>query len=236
MKKSMKLFYVLLLLTCSYISNAQRTIDIETILGTPADNSTLHVGTDHFDLLFYVVNKGPDAIVPTDTLAFTFQGAHTTFVQAGYSKKAGDTIIVAMSGLIFYTAPAQDVFCVLAGLFNNHTSIDPDSTNDQDCHTVYYKDATGISNNSIVSDTRKIKIYPNPASSKVDIEYWSNKAAETILSIVDVTGKSVLLRNYGVLTKGSNNMQLDISNLNPGIYFIQLEAEGERINSKFVKQ
>ena len=69
---------------------------------------------------------------------------------------------------------------------------------------------TGIPENDF---SNQLYIYPNPASSTLNIQTQSNQA-----TLIDLTGKTLLI------TKLKNGeAQLDVSSLNNGIYFLQTD-------------
>jgi hypothetical protein len=76
--------------------------------------------------------------------------------------------------------------------------------------------------------------FPNPFSSSTSISYIL--ANESSVSIVarDITGRIVLDQNEGMKTAGKHTLNLDASNLEPGIYFYTLIAgnykETKRMN------
>lgn len=74
------------------------------------------------------------------------------------------------------------------------------------------------------NDSELIKIFPNPANEVLNIRQFSNE--KMTIRIVDIIGQTILTQ-----TLTSNQNQLSISNLNDGIYFIELIKDG-----KIVKQ
>jgi len=71
-----------------------------------------------------------------------------------------------------------------------------------------------------------LSIFPNPTSSFLTIR--SNKLISPI-SIYDITGKLVLQNK-----RNSNEIILDISNLNSGLYFIKSNSQNSSIRKKFI--
>ena len=69
-------------------------------------------------------------------------------------------------------------------------------------------------------------IFPNPTSSFITIQ--SNNLISPI-SIYDITGKLVLQNNGN-----SNEIILDISNLNSGLYFIKSSSQNSSIRKRFI--
>ena len=92
------------------------------------------------------------------------------------------------------------------------------STNSQMVNVVI----TSIDKKAILN---KIKIYPNPANSfieiKTDLDYNS-------ISIMDVTGKAI--------KQLDSQTKIDISDLTSGIYFIKITGKENTVIRKFVKE
>lgn len=90
----------------------------------------------------------------------------------------------------------------------------------------------GTSKNVIVKNSHKL--FPNPASKNANLEYAISDVTPVNLQIVDIAGKIVNVQNLGVRTAGTYTQNLDLSGLNPGIYFYTLSTNGETRNGKFV--
>ena len=84
-------------------------------------------------------------------------------------------------------------------------------------------DATLGLNENVVLDFR---IYPNPASDFITIE--SNNLNVDAIAIYDVLGKQVLVQ------KELTSNQLDVSGLKNGIYFLNINANGNGITKKII--
>lgn len=76
---------------------------------------------------------------------------------------------------------------------------------------------TGI---NVVQDelSSKIKIHPNPAKNTLKVNLPVQEKVS--LKIVDTAGKTM---NF--LVKNEKNFELDIQNLNNGIYFLKIEGQ-----------
>lgn len=120
----------------------------------------------------------------------------------------------------------KDFQCVSTGL--DKTSGGPYS------HSISNLDETSIpiaiaklwseSDNGII-------IYPNPASSRINIEFTNEVADSYILKIYNLTGQ-VILNKDNIKT---NKLSVDIKNLNSGYYTIELK--GKKIfRGKFLKR
>jgi hypothetical protein len=66
-------------------------------------------------------------------------------------------------------------------------------------------------------------IRPNPASGKVFIDYLSTGTAEIDIRVYDVSGKTVLNRS---IRQSATSIELDISGLEEGFYFLTLTDTG----------
>ncbi|MCF8429794.1 MAG: T9SS type A sorting domain-containing protein [Bacteroidia bacterium] len=76
-----------------------------------------------------------------------------------------------------------------------------------------------------VNSTPQFNIYPNPAQNNFSIEFKSN--TEGTVRIFDISGKIVLNT-----TINSINQTIDCSNLNNGLYIVQIEANGTLTSQK----
>jgi len=96
--------------------------------------------------------------------------------------------------------------------------------------TMLKNPALGIDDNEIVKASALVKVYPNPAS---DLLHISSESELSSVTVYDVVGKVVkqisLYRSF--------TSDLDISNLNNGVYILQAETvSGEYSSSKFIKK
>ncbi|MEO8853636.1 MAG: T9SS type A sorting domain-containing protein, partial [Ginsengibacter sp.] len=80
-------------------------------------------------------------------------------------------------------------------------------------------------------------IYPNPAKNSLNLIITSPENKQINLVITDITGQTLSRKNYSV-SAGGNNLDLDISNLPSGSYFIKaMCSDGcQTATSKFVKE
>ena len=85
---------------------------------------------------------------------------------------------------------------------------------------------TSTSVNDII-DENKITVYPNPCSSKLKIE--SSKYEIKTLKIYDMLGQVIYNE---VLSVNQKSQSIDVSKLNPGIYFIEANFGGKKVCKK----
>lgn len=80
--------------------------------------------------------------------------------------------------------------------------------------------------------SNSLRVYPNPATEIIQVEIPEG-TSNRVISILDVTGTIIL--KFDV----ENNIEitLDISTLAPGLYFVDLEENQQRVSSaRFIKQ
>jgi hypothetical protein len=76
-----------------------------------------------------------------------------------------------------------------------------------------------------------IHIAPNPASEKITIDLPATDNA--VISITDIAGSQKWLSEYH---QGGQQLDVDISDLAPGIYFVQVRSDNKVVTGKFVKE
>jgi len=80
------------------------------------------------------------------------------------------------------------------------------------------------------------KLYPNPATSTVNLQFIDDKTGKLSIGIYDVNGKLVmneeLSKDQSLMTK-----QIGVSKLTPGMYYLEIRhADGTKMVRPFVKQ
>lgn len=78
-------------------------------------------------------------------------------------------------------------------------------------------------------------IYPNPALSHATLNINATQAAEATLQVIDITGKTVMMRNQN-LNAGMNQVNLDVQNLSTGIYSVNVRMGKEMFTQKLIKK
>ena len=75
--------------------------------------------------------------------------------------------------------------------------------------------------NKASNSANGISIYPNPATNSLNIDLNSISASQGVISIVDAQGKQVGGSGINII-QGVNHFEMDISTLQPGIYFVKV--------------
>lgn len=87
-------------------------------------------------------------------------------------------------------------------------------------------DACGV---ALTELERKVQLYPNPARDRVEI-----KSSMSISSwqIVDAKGNKHGISDENIISQ--NTISIDVSNLNTGVYFVEIEIEGQKITKQLL--
>lgn len=75
-----------------------------------------------------------------------------------------------------------------------------------------------------MADLRGITVYPNPAAELVVLNYTADQSGDAQLDIVDVQGRIVYSATVA-MTAGQNRWEVGVSELNPGLYFVQFDGQ-----------
>ncbi len=87
----------------------------------------------------------------------------------------------------------------------------------------------------IQTDNFSLSISPNPAYDFIEINLNAKERFSAVLRLISIDGKVVDSRSLKV-SSGVNNWQRNISNLNPGMYFLELSDNKKRYTVAFIKQ
>jgi hypothetical protein len=66
-------------------------------------------------------------------------------------------------------------------------------------------------------------LFPNPASSRVMVDFSMDASGESAIELLDLTGRTVLVRNVAV-AEGANRVELGLEGLEPGVYFVRVDG------------
>jgi len=97
---------------------------------------------------------------------------------------------------------------------------------------IIVKDCHLVDINNIVS-VPAINIFPNPASSILNIEWTSLQAGNADIIVTNVTGQ-VVAKNELINNNGSGSMQLNISDLKEGVYLLSITSGSDHFTDKLV--
>ncbi len=98
-------------------------------------------------------------------------------------------------------------------------------TNSNGCNSVsspYNVTNTGIE--ELTADGTGVKVFPNPASNKVRVDFTAQKKGKGELTLLDINGKSVFRQSLSFYD-GDNKIYFDASEFSNGIYFLTVHSE-----------
>ena len=80
----------------------------------------------------------------------------------------------------------------------------------------------------------QVMVYPNPSNGQINLGLHLNNTDVFTFFLSDLNGKTILHKELGVLDRGENQFELNLSNLKPGIYFYQLIGSHSQAKGKFI--
>jgi hypothetical protein len=89
-----------------------------------------------------------------------------------------------------------------------------------------------LATQEISNNAPNLNIYPNPCSNILNIDF-ENESGLSSIQILDITGR-VLFTDHFKLT--IDHFSIDVSALNPGMYFIRLKSHAGTEVKKFIKE
>ena len=107
---------------------------------------------------------------------------------------------------------------------NNDVSFEGKDFTDKDINEISY-DIVGIDEN--MSSVSAFKLYPNPADNVVNVSFLLNDKKDVTVEIINMQGKVVKKLDKGLLSSGEVNVNINIEDLNSGVYLLKVDAGGE---------
>lgn len=96
----------------------------------------------------------------------------------------------------------------------------------------YNYDVTGI---EAIADEQVVSIYPNPATTIINISYNDRKASFLQIKLINIAGQLIYQENIDSFT-GNYSKALDIKNEAEGVYFLQIITNTNSINKMVIKK
>jgi len=90
----------------------------------------------------------------------------------------------------------------------------------------------GIVSTYNLADITELNIYPNPVTDILQVDITLEKAQDLDVSVYNVMGQEMWTSR--IQADQRHNMPISVSNLNQGIYFLQLSSEAGQITERFV--
>jgi precorrin-6x reductase len=88
------------------------------------------------------------------------------------------------------------------------------------------------------SSLEEFTLYPNPTNSIATLLFnrKSNTSEKAILQIMDLTGRVVSPEQNILLTAGVQQVPMDCSGLQPGVYLVRLISGTQQITVRLIRQ
>ena len=88
-------------------------------------------------------------------------------------------------------------------------------------------------NHDAINPMTTTRVYPNPATDVLNIEVNASQASDMNISVYNIMGQKVMNQNVNITT-GLNTRSINTSDLNSGIYFVTVKANGFENTMKFI--
>ena len=94
-------------------------------------------------------------------------------------------------------------------------------------------EAWGVEENEVVNPMTAVRVYPNPATDVLNIEVNASQSSEMNISVYNLMGQKVMEQNTSI-NVGINRPTINTAELNAGIYFVTVKANGFDQTMKFI--
>lgn len=185
-------------------------------------------------------NLGPTAITTSDTVLFQFSGLASAYRLNARAIAVNDTAKITFPG-ISYTGGVNGTrsFCVVAYVFRNgvRTDVGADTANNRACVDLNVRGGVGIGSDTKLEVGAKVKlnIFPNPANTSISLGYKVATNGNATARVLDITGREVMNQDFGMQTVGASDLNMNIADLAPGMYMVELVQDNVRAVGRFIR-
>lgn len=88
-----------------------------------------------------------------------------------------------------------------------------------------YSTSADLEEEEAPSETFELSIFPNPASTRLNIEFQTSQADNIELGLYDSLGKLVKTLPARTRAPGAHVESIDVADLSAGVYFVRLQSE-----------
>lgn len=120
----------------------------------------------------------------------------------------------------------------LASMFASDASLYAISSSDM---TVYHYNSLSVDITDNVHKLSSVKIYPNPVNSVSTLEFILKESKNIEISVINIFGKTVINIPMQELQSGIFKINLDLTELNKGLYFCQIKSNENSQSIKLIK-
>jgi hypothetical protein len=192
-----------------------KTIDLEEGFSKgyyTADKNSIYF----YDNKFYVVYISDDGFISFNKN----NKMYLKILDINLNMIAEKEFSVANYGLNAVSIEVHNNKCFILGIIKKTNFIKP---------YLLELDLDSMISSTIEKDIDKISVYPNPAANRLNLVFEDNMSKNLIANIYDSKGS--LVKSETMLDN-----EINITNLAQGLYLINIESEGKRYSSKFIKE
>ncbi len=163
----------------------------------------------------------------SSTLGILFNDSDGDTLTYNLMRENGDDLPAWMSienDILTGTPEIADTGCVTLVI----QAMDPDGAMASDTFDVCVDYTVGL--NPIAKNQFEVNLYPNPSGGHVNIDLKSSIIQDVDLSVMDLTGRVVLRKQFSA----AEHITFDMSNNISGMYLIKIESGGNRILKKLI--
>lgn len=222
---------------------AQRSCNMAVTLISPSEGAVI-AAFGQFDVTVNIMNNGSADLLQGDTvwyntpLMFEFNRKPFILPQGIASGQARTVTLETITNVDGSPSDVEKVFCVKveSSPTADGAYTDPDLTNNVDCNTIILKATPTAIDDVNKNNKTKLTLAPNPTSSHVRMTFTADRQMNASLSIKDLSGREVMVKDMGKVSQGNAELSVDVADLVPGIYMLELQGDGNRAIGKLVKQ
>lgn len=188
-----------------YVANAQETVDSKDMLNVYVSKNCGNTWTKRF------TKSGATLKTVSSPVATTF----TPTSDSQWRREVVDLLSVAGSDNV------RVMFENVSDAGNN----------------TYIDDITitfNVGIDEIEFDVYDLQLYPNPASGDVSVSYNISKSSDVVIEVLDILGKQVKMEERKNQIPGIHLMNIDISTLSKGVYFVNLKTDRNNITRRLI--
>ncbi|MBT8268986.1 MAG: T9SS type A sorting domain-containing protein [Bacteroidia bacterium] len=216
-------------------NEVQSTFDSNPLThsGSGSTSSTVSFSGAHENIGFTISDigarlKGKPSNKYHDKVTVNYSDGSNTITYGVYFGDDVSSIDVNIAG------PATSVTVLLEDALNGTVTLSVDISDVQSCSTSASK-AVVTDNPTMQLENYKMQLYPNPVrNSMLNIRHNLEQANNLNYIITDLSGKIIV--NRTVKQGFGQDIQLDVSNLDNGLYFISLVSDNTKLTKRFILQ
>lgn len=241
MKNGKLLAFVLLMAGTLTLQAQQRKCEMSVELISPAEGDVIQPYAQ-YNLIARVTNNGPDILKTGDTLFYNIPTlpsiSYKVFILQD-SIPVNNNIDLNLQQLVNINDnqldETSDFYVKLVSNLNGTGAFrDTFLTNNTDINTITYKpcgiNGSGTAVNTVNRQILDFTLFPNPVLNSLRLETKDLNVKN--IFVTDLSGRTLISKAVNF----NSTMELDITTLPSGMYFLKLDTDKGIAASKFIKQ